>query len=910
MLVGRDVELAHLEGLLEQARHGSAASIVVRGEPGIGKTALLDQLVAGSPGVKVLRTAGVESEAPMAFAALHRLLRPLTRLREELPAPQTHALQVAFGESEGPSVEPFLVAIATLSMLTLAAEESPVVCVVEDAHWLDPATADALLFTARRLGADRILMVFSVRDGVSPSFHAEGVPELTLGGLEPAAAAALLDRRSSGARDAAVTERLLAEAAGNPLALLELPAALTDDQLSGEARLPDQLPLSSRVEQVFLDRSAGLSSQVQALLLIAAADDTGRIEVLRQAGSHLGLDDEAVDGALEGALESGLLVEDSKSVSVRHPLVRSAIYQAATADRRRKTHRALAQALTGLGEPEREAWHRAAAAAGPDPEAAHALAGVGARAEHRGGAGAAMRAFERAAALSVGSRRAELTLAAARTAWASGHLSAARELLADARALATGPVLVHDVARLQGHVEVNIGSAVEAHRIFVDAAHAVHEFDPARALETAVAAALLQAYAADSGARLLERDVLTEPAPSDSLRTRCLRPTLRAMTLASEGDWGDAVTSLDTALSAGVDVEDVGVLANLGNAALQLGDDVAQQRFYNLAMSRARDLGSVTGVVYTLQRLCFGHLLAGDLNAIRASAQEAIALSASIGQSGLSAAPRAWLAFLAAVQDDDEYETTLRNAEDTAARFPLGILADPVHDVTRWAKSARASGSGDTFAALSHLGRLRLPVLRRMAAVDLVDAAVRAGEPETVAALLKELGVFAAGTRRPWALAAVAFGHAMTTEDATKTEEAFEQAITQHATAGRPLEEARIRLSYGEWLRRAQRRVDSRGHLRHALETFTDARAEIYARRAAEELRASGETARKRDVSTLVDLTPMERKVAQLVATGLSNKDVAAQIWVSPRTVAFHLRNVFAKAGVTSRAQLVQLDLT
>jgi len=897
--------MARLDALLEGARHGSAGSVVVRGDPGIGKTALLEELVSRADGALVLRTGGLEAEAPLAFAALHRLLRPVTRLRDGLPVPQARALQVAFGETDGESVEPFLVAVATLSMLTSAAEEALVVCVVEDAHWLDQATADALLFCARRMGADRVLTVFSVRDGVASSFRPEGIPELRLSGLDEESAQTLLDRATGGVHDPAVLHRILTETGGNPLALLELPAALSADQLTGQARLPTQLPLTTRVEQVFLDRSTRLPVDVQGLLLLAAADDTGRLPVLRLAASNLGL----AEDALQGAVESGLLVIDAESVSVRHPLVRSAMYQAATEAHRRAAHRALAEALADAGEPDRESWHRAAAAEGLDRDVAEALADVGARAERRGGAAAAMAAYERAAALSVGSRRAELTLAAARTAWACGQTAASVDLLDAARDLSTDPVLLHDVARLHGHIEVNIGSAVDAHRMFIDAAHAVHEIDPGRALETAVAAALLRSYSADSGATLPAQDVLTEPDPADTPRTRCLKPTLRAMTLTSDGDWAGAVTALDDALVTGADIEDIGVLGNLGNAALQLGDDGAQQRFYGLALSRARDRGSATGIVYSLQRLCFGHLVAGDLAAIRTSAQEAIELSHSMGARGMSAAPLAWMAFLAAVQERDDYDRVLADAEEVAGSHPLGILTDPVQDITRWAKAARASGTGDAFEALHHLSRVRLPVLSRMVGVERIDAAVRAGEPDLARGWAQELAGFAEGTGRPWALAAVAYGRAMTTEDPDRAEALFEEALSHHLDAARPLEEARVHLSYGEWLRRAQRRVDSRQHLRHAAETFTDIHAQALVRRAEQELRASGETARKRDVSTLVELTPMERKVAQLVATGLSNKDVAAQIWVSPRTVAFHLRNVFAKAGVTSRGQLAQLDL-
>ena len=395
MLVGRDPQLAHLVDLLEQARHGASASLVVHGEPGVGKSALLEALVADAGGALVLRTQGVEAEAPLAFAALHRLLLPVMRLREDLPGPQARALRVAFGEEDGPAIEPFLLAVATLSILTAAAEENTVLCVVEDAHWLDSATSDALLFCARRLGADRVLLVFSARDGAATAFRPDGIEELHLDGLDPVAARELLDQRLGKTPTREVVERLIVESAGNPLALLELPTGLSAQQLGGSSPLPAQLHLTSRVEQAFLDRSRLLSEEVQSMLLIAAADDTGNLTVLRQAASSLGVGEQA----LEAAVSSGLLLTEAESVKVRHPLVRSALYQAASGEQRREAHRALARALAGLGDSDREAWHRAAGAEGPDPEVVAALELVGSRAERRGAYASALTAYERAAAL-------------------------------------------------------------------------------------------------------------------------------------------------------------------------------------------------------------------------------------------------------------------------------------------------------------------------------------------------------------------------------------------------------------------------------------------------------------------------------------------------------------------------------
>ncbi len=903
--MGRTTERAFLADLVDKARHGQAGCLVLRGEPGVGKSALVDELVGLAGDAWVLRTQGLEVEAPLAFAALHRLLRPLTGLREQLPRPQARALRVAFGEEDGPSVEPFLVAIATLSLLTAAAEERLVVCVIDDAHWLDPITAEALLFCARRIDADRVLMVFAARDGTERPFRADGLNQLVLTGLDPEAARALLDDRLGAAPTAEVIDRLVAETRGNPLALLELPTELSEGQLQGASPLPAQLHLTDRVEQVFLARSRRLPAGVQLVLLVAAAEDAGDLAVVRRAAGDLGVDEQA----LEAAAASGLLLTDGEVVRVRHPLVRSAIYQAAPGAQRRRVHFALAEALAGRGDPDRETWHRAAAAEAPDQHIVDALAGVGERAERRGGYAAASAAYERAAALAtVAPQRAASRLAAARNAWASGQVTRSADLLSQASAEASDPLLLADVARLRGRIEVNIGSATDAHRIFTEAAAAVSGADPRRALEMAVAAAIMLTYGADSGARLGPDDLLWEDATDDSPRAVCLRQMLLAMTRAAGSDWSGAVAAFDVAVPAGETVSDLDVLGNLGNSALQLGDDAAQQQFYTSGLSRAREAGAVMAVVYALQRLCFGHLVAGDWSAVRSCADEALALAQSVGPRSLTAPPLAWLALLAALQGRPEYDDRLREADEVAGAHPLGILTDPVHDLVRWARGTRATGESDAFTALHHLRQLRVPAIARMAAVDRIDAAVRADEPELARGWVADLAAFAEPTGRSWALAGVAHGRAMTAGPG-EAEAWFEDALSQHARSGRRVDRARTHLAYGEWLRRAQRRVDARQHLRQALATFEDLHADPLVERATQELRASGETARKRDPSTAVQLTPMELKVAQLVASGLSNKDVAAQCWVSPRTVAFHLRNVFAKAQITSRGELARLDL-
>ena len=925
MLHGRDAERARLAALLTDARAGHAGTLLLHGEPGVGKSALLEDLVAtAGDDVRVLRAQGVESEAPLPFAALHRLLRPVLGVLERLPAPQARALRAAFGETDGVAVEPFLAALATLSVLTEAAEDAPVLCVLDDAQWLDQATTSAVLVAVRRLGADRVAVVFAARDGEGQTFAPDGVPAVAITPLTTGAARALLGEAAGSAVPDEVADRLMTQAAGNPLALMELPGTLSAEQLAGAEPLPTQLHLTAGVERVFLDRCRRLPPDVQTLLLVAAADDSGHVATVRAAAGNLG----AGPDCLDAAERAGLLVVEGDTVRVRHPLVRSAVYQAATSRERQEAHRALAGALDPDGDPDRYAWHRAAAVDSPDRDVVDGLTAAGERAERRGGYAAASAAYQRAAELTAGERyRAPLLYAAARTAWASGQTTTARALSTASRELADDRVLRADIDRLRGRIEVNVGSATDAHHMFAAAARAVLADDPTRALELAVAAALLSTYGADSGTGLdaatldtaaLATDAITSRTTGATPRTRCLGHLLLALTRAASHDWTPALASLRDALEVGTQdpvIADLDLLSHLGNTALHLGDDDAHHRCFTAMAAGARDAGAGMLVLYALPRLGFSQVVTGRWAALRGSADEALSLSATTGQPALSAAPRGWVTVLAALQGAPAaaYDQLLADL-DTAARQPLGVLADPVHDLTRWAQGTRAAHDGDTRAALHHLASIRISPISRLTAVDRIDAAVRAGDNEQAAAWVKELTPFAEGTGWPWALAAVDHGRALLAEPGDAPH-LFEAALAHHSVAaarggGRPYDRARTHLAYGELLRHTQRRVDARTHLRAALESFDDLRAEPLAARAGQELRASGETARKRDPSTQLTLTPMERQVAGLVQQGLSNKDIAAQCWVSPRTVAFHLRNIFTKAGVTSRGELAQLDLS
>jgi DNA-binding CsgD family transcriptional regulator len=924
VLYGREAERRQLAATVASARAGRAGVLVVLGDPGAGKSALLADLVAAveadqrEPAVRILATTGVASEAPLPFAALHRLLRPVLAL-DRLPAPQARALRVAFGHEDGAgvSVEPFLVGVATLSVLVEAADQRPVLCVVDDAHWLDQASADALLFASRQLQEDHVAVVFAARagEGASRTFTPESLPVLNLGGLDPESARNLLAQRSGFAPAEDVVNRLLAESGGNPLALLELPTELAADQLSGTAPLPARMALTARVERAFLDRIRRSSTEVQTLLLVAAADDTGQFGVVHEASRAVG----AGSAAWDEAERFGLLTVTGDRVAVRHPLVRSAVYQAATSLERRHAHAALAQALAD--DPDRRTWHQAAASGGPDPAVAGALHKVAERAELRGAYRAATDAFDRAAAMTVEpNERAGRLYAAARNAWSTGDSVRARALSVSAGALAEDDLLQADVDRLRGRIEVNVGSALDAHRIFTQAAERVARRDQVRAVEMAVAAAVAQGHGVDSGARLSEDVIDVVPSPRDTARTRCLKQLLVSTRHDIAEDRDAALAGLhdaiETALGSADSRSDLDLLGNLGNAALHLGDDDAHRHLYGLMLSTARANGDGMAVLYALQRLSFGQFQGGRWAALRDSSEEAVALATSVGQRGLTAAPAAWLTLLSALQGLPDYAERLAALDELLTAHPLvGIFAQPVEDLTRWARGVHAAMEGSPIEALHQFRHMQRPTLTLMAAQDTIDAAVQSGDAAQAQVWVEQLEGFAAGTGLAWAQAAATFGKAITAAHDDASDEytvtaLFERSLAHHGVANRPYDRARVQLAYGQFLRRSQRRVDARVHLRAALAAFEDLHADPFAERAAQELRATGETARKRDPSTLPSLTPMERKIAELVRQGLSNKDVAAQCWVSPRTVAFHLRNVFTKLGISSRGELARLHLS
>jgi DNA-binding CsgD family transcriptional regulator len=918
VLAGRELERAAITALLDTARRGNGGALVVRGVAGSGKSTLLASVVADATDLTVLRTSGVESESPLAFAALQRLLWPLRTRIDGLPDPQQAALRAALGEATGEG-DRFLAFLGALSLLADAADDTPVLAVVDDAHWLDDASAAALLFAARRLQAERVALVFAARDGDSRRFDAPDLPTVALGGVSGATADSLLCGRTGTAVDSAddslgdslgrpavdpaVRDQLVAATGGNPLALVELSGVLTAAQLAGQSPLATPLPLTGGVERAFLDRYRRLPDPVQRFLLVTAADDTGQLTVVRDAAERLG----AGDDALDEAERAGLVSVAGDTLSVYHPLVRSAVYRAATSAGRRAAHQALAEALHD--DADRRAWHLAAATDRPDEQVVAALDAVAQRAAGRGGHEAAAAAWARAAELTAGgAERGRRLHLAASSAWLGAHPSRAAALANAATADVVEPRLRAQLLTLQGQIAWNTRSLNEGYDLILEAAQLAADVDEAMAQQLAMLAAALAAFGARS-ARPVHPATLVGAAPAQSpVPARAASALLQGFAAVAQTDWATAVAAFREAfdLTDADPVDDHVVQPNLGVAALLIDDDDRGLRLHEQQLTAARGAGALTMVEHALTRGFLPQIATGAWSEAAAAAAEALPLAASTGQPGLTALPTAELALVAALRGDDAADRHLREASEIRERHPVGITDGLVVDLTRWACGLRAAAQPAT--ALHHLEQISAPVVRRLAALDLFDLAVRGGRLDIATAWLEELGAFAEGAPTPASTAAVEHGRAVLS-DGEKAERHFELALAAHAQSPRLPDRARTELALGEHLRRNRRRVDARGHLRAALSHFEQLGALPWADRAAQELRASGETARRRDVSTATDLTAQERQVAGLVRQGLSNRDAAARLFVSPRTIDFHLRNVFSKLGVASRAELTALTL-
>jgi DNA-binding CsgD family transcriptional regulator len=714
----------------------------------------------------------------------------------------------------------------------------------------------------------------------------------------------LLAERGGVAVAAEVAGKLVDHTGGNPLALVELAEALTPEQLTGVARLPGRLPITGGVERAFLDRYRRLPEAAQTWLLVAAADDAGSVVTVRQAARSLG----AGEDALDVVEQSGLLVMQNGQLRLRHPLVRSAIYGAATSARRRHVHRALADVLTGDESQDRRAWHLAAAVEEPDAGVAAELDGVARRARRRGGHEAASAAWERASELtSDAGQKARFLFASAECAWLAGHSGRACMLNDAAYPLAIDPGLRADVALLRARIEWNTGSLQRGHHLVLQGAREVAPFDPVRAREMGMFAAALASFGGDSGMGVSPVALAAAPASTESARQHCCWHLLVGLNHLACGDLEKGATVLRKAFKDGTSLEnaDQDLLPNLGIAALHLGDDEAALQYHNLLLTGARNTGALMMVLYALTRRSLTDIAVGDWTAGGAGASEALQLAKGTGQSGLTALPLTVLTLVASLKGEDAYLKHLAAAEHIVANYQMGTVGGLVRDALQWAKAIHG---GQPEPAYHHLAQLKLPVMQCLSAIDRFEAAVRTGHTGQAEDWVQDLEKFAAATGNAWAHAAALHGRALLA-DGAEAESLYLAALDWHTGSLRVFNRARTQLAYGEFLRRARRRVDARTHLQAALDTFTDLGARAWEERAGQELRASGQTARKRDPSTIATLTPQELQVAGLIKQGMSNREAAAQLFLSPRTIDFHLRNVFAKLGISTRTELMRQRL-
>jgi DNA-binding CsgD family transcriptional regulator len=877
-----------------------SGALVLRGPAGIGKTALLNDALEDVADMQVLRGRGVESESELGFAALHQLLRPILDHADELAAPQANALRSAFGIQTG-QADRFLISVAVLNLLAEAAERSPVVCVIDDAHWLDDASSTTLVFVARRLEAERIALLFAAREGEVRRFEAAGLAELYVSGLDEAAAEALLRHRAGADLAPNVRRRLIAATEGNPLALLELPSALSKAQLSGRDPLPVPLPLSDEMERAFRERARRLPPSSQTLLVVAAADDTRTLRTILGAARILGVDDSALDAAERGGL---VRVRDGR-LDFRHPLVSSALYQGATTLQRQAVHRALAQTLTDA-DADRRAWHLASATVEPDDSVARELLATADRARARNGFEAACAALERAAELTADAEpRARHLASAAENAWLSGQPQRASSLLENARSLASDALLIADIDKLRGVIEHAIGSPITAKEILVSAAASIAQTDMCRALEMLLTAASAVALATDGpGAAEIARfaATLNPTAPGDAY-TKWL---LIANGHYFHDELREATDALQKAVSIAEDTGDPALAADAAErAALFISDDDAAYSVRSQVVARSRAAGAIGNIVDSLFRLAQIELVTGRWTAALGSASEAVRLARETGQHGLSALPMGWLTVISAMRGD---ERQLRSLTHDIREGAGGHYMGAVEQLLSWAWGVFELGAGRPSEALNHLKMITHPGIRIVSDLDYIDASIHASEPRATHERLQSLTTVADVIDAPWIHARVAHCHALM-EHGDAAERFFDEALNYHNRAHRPFERARTALAYGAFLRRTRRRIDARKHLYAALEVFESLGATRWEERARIELRASGQTARRRDPSTITDLTPQEIQVARFVARGLSNREVATQLFLSPRTIDFHLRNVFAKLGISSRTQLVHYQL-
>jgi DNA-binding CsgD family transcriptional regulator len=900
MLRGRRRESALLDDLRTAVRGGESRTLLVVGEAGVGKSALLEYLVSRSAELHVVRAVGVESDMELAFAGLHQLCAPLLDRLGRLPAPQRDALEIVFGRSAGPAPDRFLVGLAVLSLLSDVADERPLLCVIDDAQWLDKASAHVLAFAARRLLAEPVGLVFAARHTTE---ELQGLPELELHGLRDRDARALLASAVRVLLDERVRDRIVAETRGNPLALLELPNGLTATQLAGGFGLLGDQPLAGKIEESYLRRLEALAPETRTLLLVAAAEPVGDPLLLWAAAQRLGVGLPAID-----AVETDGLLSIGERVTFRHPLVRSAVYGSAAPRERRAVHLALAEVTDGAADPDRRAWHLAAGASGPHEEVAVELERSADRAQARGGLAAAAAFLQRAVVLTGDpARRADRALAAAEVSLQAGAVDEALGLLAAAE---VGPLDELQRARIElvrAEATYAHSRGSEAPSLLLHAAKALEALDLRLARETyldAWSAALFAGRLAGAdGLHRVSREALAAPRPSEPPRPADL--LLDGFSLAFTDGRLAAAPVLRQAATAfageQVTAEEVlrwGWLATA--AAVMVWDFGTCLSVAAREVETARDAGALTVLAVGANVLAQALSLSGDFGKAAMAIAEAEAVTEA---TDTQVAPYGALV-LAGLRGREA--DTLALIDPTIAEATTGGQGTAVQ-YARWAAAVLGNGLGHYREAM-HAARQAsddTPELfvSAWAASELVEAAARSGEPEVARAARERLADAAAAAGTDWARGIEARASALLSEG-DAADELYREAIERLSRTPLRPEAARAHLLYGEWLRREGRRVQARDELRRAHDSFSAIGMEAFAERARIELLATGETVRKRSAETTDELTPQERQIAGLARDGLSNPEIGARLFLSPRTVEWHLRKVFGKLGIGSRREL------
>jgi DNA-binding CsgD family transcriptional regulator len=903
----RTTEREVLDRLLAQAREGQSAVLVIRGEAGIGKTALLRYAARRASGLRVAQVTGAEAEMELPFAGIHQLCAPLLDRLDALPPPQQAALSVVLGLASGEVPDRFLVGLAVLGLLSAAAEERPLLCLVEDAQWLDAASGVILGFVARRLLAESVAIVVTVREP-NAGHDFDGLPELPLRGLAEEHARVLLTRAVTGRIDDRVRDRIVAETHGNPLALLDLPRNMSAAELAGGFELLPAMDLPRHLEDRYLRRAGELPPETQRLLLLAAAEPMGDATLVWRAAHQLGVDRSALAPA-----EDAQLVEVGARVRFRHPLVRSAVYRAGAISERRAVHRALAEASDPDVDPDRRAWHRAHAALGVDEAVAAELERSADRAQARGGAAAAAAFLARAMELTPDPvARGRRALAAAHAKFEAGASEAALELLGAAELAQLDELQSARLERLRAEIAFERTRGSKAPAQLLEAARRLEPLDAAMAREThleALAAAMFAGrLGSEPGVAKVAR--AAQAAPPAPRLPRALDLLLDGLATRFTLGYAAGVPPLRAALDAFRRVDeltaaDVRWLWLACRLAQDLWDDELWHELAAHGVRVARDTGALTLLAGMANFLAAVHVHSGDFDQATGLIDEVSALADATGIPPLNYARlmmSAWRGDQA--QMHEVADKVLPGANARGEGYTLGIWA--------WMTALMHNGHGRYGEALADAQRACEHddvIAYGWSLAELIEAGAYLGRRGEAAAALDSLSERTRASGTDWALGTEAGARALLSEGA-EAETLHREAIEGLARSRGLVHLARARLRYGEWLRRENRRIDAREQLRAAHEMFSGIGAEGFSERARRELLATGETARRRTDDARGVLTAQEAQIARLANEGLSNPEIGAQLFISPRTVQYHLRKVFLKLDITSRNQLSRVPVS